>query len=246
MTEEQVTPAPAESAEPAPAAAETSVTPPEAPKEPTIPKSRFDEVYRRWRDTERELMAFKQPKEPEKPVNAPKLSDFEFDEAKYQAALVEYTKSEARREALEVIKAEKQRGEEQERMRSFKQRETDFITKTPDYAAKVYDPANTFFTEDVARLIAESEDGPAVAYHLANNPEKAWQIANLPPTAAAREIGRIEAGLAKKPEAPKPLTQAPPPPPTIEAVEPAVEKDPLKMSDAEFAKWRKRQIAQRR
>jgi hypothetical protein len=82
---------------------------------------------------------------------------------------------------------------------------------------------------------------------LGKNRELGEAIAALPPLAMAREIGRLEARLAEPPPAPKPkLTQAPPPPPKIEASEPEVEKDPLTMSDADFAKWRKRQIAQRR
>lgn len=237
------TPAPAESAEPAPAAAETSVTP-----EPTIPKSRFDEVYRRWRDTERRLEALERPKEPEKELTLPTPEQHGFDDAKYQAALTEYNKQVARSEAIAVIQAERAKEQQQQKVQSFRQREAEYMAKNPEYRDIVYGEAfmSVPLSAATAELIAESPDGPAIALHLAKNLEVAAHLADLPPVQAAREIGRIEARLAKEAEKPKPLTTAPPPPPSIEAVEPAVEKDPLKMSDAEFAKWRKRQIAQRR
>lgn len=250
MTEEtQVeTPAPAESAEPAPAAAETSVTP-----EATIPKSRFDEVYRLRRDAERErdywreLASKNQPKEPEAPT-LPTPEQHGFDDAKYQAALTEYNKHVARSEAIAVIQAERAREQQQQKVQSFRQREAEYMAKNPDYRDVVYGEAfmSVPLSAETVSIIAESPDGPAIALHLAKNIEVASHIASLPPVQAALEIGRIEARLAKEAEKPKPLTTAPPPPPSIEAVEPAVEKDPLKMSDAEFAKWRKRQIAQRR
>lgn len=251
MTEElnQVaTPAPAETAEPAPAAPETSVTP-----EATIPKSRFDEVYRLRRDAERErdywreLANKSQPKEPEV-TTQPTPEQYGFDDAKYQAALTEYNKGVARSEAIAVIQAERAREQHQQRVQSFRQREADFMAKNPDYRDVVYGEAfmSVPLTTETVELIAESPDGPAIALHLAKNLELASQLASLSPVQAAKEIGRIEARLAKEAEKPKPLTNAPPPPPSIEAVEPAVEKDPAKMTDAEFAKWRKRQIAQRR
>lgn len=247
MTEEtQVeTPAPAETTEPAPVAAETSVTP--AP-EPTIPKSRFDEVYRRWRETERRLEALERPQEPEKELTLPTPEQHGFDDAKYQAALTEYNKQVARSEAIAVIQAERVREQQQQKVQSFRQREAEYMAKNPDYRDIVYGEAfmSVPLSAATAELIAESPDGPAIALHLAKNLELASHLAELPPVQAAREIGRIEARLAKEAEKPKPLTNAPPPPPSIEAVEPAVEKDPSKMTDAEFAKWRRRQIAQRK
>ena len=190
------------------------------------------------------------PPKVEEPTQLPTPEQYGFDDVKYQTALVEYNKQVARSEAIAVIQAERAREQQQTKAQTFRQRETDFLAKTPDYRDKVYD--NTLpLSSATVELIAESSDGPEVAYFLANNRELAQQIYDLPPVQAAREIGRIEARLAQAREAvpppPKPvLTQAPPPPPSIEAVEPAVEKDPNKMSDAEFAKWRRRQIAQRR
>lgn len=254
MSEETLqaeTPVPAVPAESAPAAVETSV-----PKEETIPKGRFDEVYGKWRSTERDLeywreLAVRNNKPEPVETKAPELPTPEqhgFDDAKYQAALTDYNRQVARSEAIAAIRAEREQERQQARVQTFKQREAEFQAKTPDYRDKVY--GNIPISQAMAEIIAESPDGPAVAYELANNIELASQIYELSPVQAAREIGRIEARLAQAkvaPVAPKPvLTNAPPPPPTIEAVEPAVEKNWEDMSDTEFKKVRKRQIAQRR
>lgn len=255
MTEEALqaeTPVPAAPAESAPAAVETSVIP-----ESTIPKGRFDEVYGKWKSTERDLeywreLAVRQNKpEPvvEKAPELPTPEQHGFDDAKYQAALTDYNRHVARSEALSVIKAEREQERQQAKVQTFRQRETDFQSKTPDYRDKVY--GNVPISQTMAEIIAESPDGPAVAYELASNLELAGQIYDLSPLQAAREMGRIEARLAQAKVAPAPkpvLTNAPPPPPTIEAVEPAVVRDlgDPKISDSEFAKIRKRQIAQRR
>jgi len=55
-------------------------------------------------------------------------------------------------------------------------------------------------------------------------------------------LGRLEGKLAAdrdKAKA-KSVSQAPPPPPKIEAGAATVEKDPSSMTDAEFAKWRRK------
>lgn len=90
--------------------------------------------------------------------------------------------------------------------------------------------------------ILESDDGPALAYHLGKNPDLAEKIASLPPIAAARELGRLEAKLAREREQPPVISKAPPPPPKIEGVEPAIERDPDKMSTQDWVKWREKQI----
>lgn len=253
MSEEQALPATAEPAAPAPAAPEPSVAPAPEQPEPTIPKSRFDEVYRLRREAERDREYWRElamrnqpaPKEPEAP-QLPTPEQHGFDDAKYQAALTDYNQKVARQAAIEAYQAERQRDQQQQKVQSFKQREAEFAAKNPAYMDKVYNNAVPI-SQAMAELIAESEDGPSLALYLAEHLDQAAQIYDLPPIQAARELGRIEARLSQVKEPPKPvLTNTPPPPPEIEAVEPAVEKDPMKMSDSEFAKWRKRQIAQRR
>lgn len=97
--------------------------------------------------------------------------------------------------------------------------------------------ADVQIRQHVVGLIVESEKGPLIAHHLAKNPSKAAELNRMPPLAAAREIGRLEARLSLP--KPKTTTSAPPPitPPRGSA---APAKDPSKMSNAEYRAWRRK------
>lgn len=208
-----------------------------------------NEAIRRAQELEALVHGKKPEPEPEKP-KVPTLAQFEYDEAKYLAALDAY--NEARIE--ERLNAKLQEREEQakkvETQKTFKQREADFIKSKPDYQEKVYDPTLPI-SPAMVELIADSEDGPRLAYHLAENRELARQIAALPPLAAAREIGRIEA-LLKQP-VPKPVvSQAPPPPPKVEesneGPRPVSTTDPRSdsMSDEEWVKAERKRLSRKK
>ena len=92
-------------------------------------------------------------------------------------------------------------------------------------------------TGTMQQAIMESENGPKLAYHLATHPEEAEKIAGMTPIGAVRALTLIEDRLAKSGLEAK-TTNAPPP------VRPAgssatAKKDPGKMTDAEYMKWRK-------
>lgn len=193
---------------------------------------RIDELTRNWREAERreaallEMLQRQQPQKPaevveDKPKAQPKLEDFNYDEAAYQAALYQHVKDEAARAAREELRMERQREQERARKETFKQRSAEFAKANPDYDTLTRDPSLPI-TQDVADLIVESDKGPDVLYYLAQNREIAARLAQLPAVAAAREIGRIEAKLEKPPVKPAPaVSKAPPPPPKIEANESA-------------------------
>ena len=97
--------------------------------------------------------------------------------------------------------------------------------------------SNVPMTGTMQQAIMESEIGPKLAYHLATHPEEAEKIAGLTPIGAVRALTLIEDRLAKSGLEAK-TTNAPPP------VRPAgssatAKKDPGKMTDAEYMKWRK-------
>lgn len=93
-------------------------------------------------------------------------------------------------------------------------------------------------TPAMTEAITSSDMGADVAYFLGANAHEAARIAQLPPMQQVREIGRIEATLT----APKPKTETAAPAP-IKPVKPrgGAEKDPSKMTMAEYSAWRKKQ-----
>jgi hypothetical protein len=96
-------------------------------------------------------------------------------------------------------------------------------------------------TGPMQQAIMESDIGPRLAYHLASNPEEAVKIAEMSPMGAIRALGRLEERLASQKTEIK-TTNAPPPIKTV-GTRATVTKDPGKMSDAEYAKWRKSTVA---
>ena len=188
-----------------------------------------------------ELMAQRQEQPKVEPQAPPTLEAAGYDEAKYQAAVIEYAKAEARKEAQEALRADREQTQVKTRQQTFKAKEAEYAATVEDYADVVYD-RNVPISQTMAELIAESDLGPQLAYHLAKNRDVASAIYGLPPVQAAREIGRIEAKLATPKAEPRPVTQTPPPPPQIRATEPEVERDPESMSMNEWIKWREKQI----
>ena len=96
-------------------------------------------------------------------------------------------------------------------------------------------------TQAMAEAIAESDMGGDVAYYLGSNLVEALRISQLSAVGQIREIAKIEAKLTAAP----PVTTKAPPPINPVGQRASVSKDPSKMTDSEFAKWRKAQIAQR-
>ena len=81
----------------------------------------------------------------------------------------------------------------------------------PDYDTVLQAAKNVPVAPHIEGLILESDKSALIAYHLAKNPEKVDRLNAMPPVAAAREIGRLEARLSlpsqnKATSAPKPLS----------------------------------------
>jgi hypothetical protein len=242
-------------ADPAPAVTDADEA---SPGKPPVQK-RIDELTRLRREAERDrdhwraqamrhTPATPEVAQPEAPKKPPTLAEHNYDEAAYQAALVEHVKAETARQVREDLRKEQAEQTKRQKQETFSTREREFAGKHADYLELTRD-GSLPVTQTMVELLQEADAGPEVLYYLANNRDEAFRISQMDEKSAARAIGRLEAKLetpAKPAPPPKPVSKAPPPPPQIEAVEPAVNKDPSQMTDSEFAKWRKRQIAQRR
>jgi hypothetical protein len=89
-------------------------------------------------------------------------------------------------------------------------------------------------TRDMVIAMADSEDPGAIAYHLGKNKREAARIAKLSPIAQAKEIGKIEAKLAAKPQQPgKKTTSAPDPIDPVKGSD-STSKAPQDMDFAEY------------
>lgn len=126
----------------------------------------------------------------------PKRETFQDDQAYYRAQV----------EHLAEVRASEKLAE-RERAREVEKRSESFLDKAdkateryPDFNAVVSNPTLPI-NESMAEFIAESDSGADVAYFLGKNPGKAFEIAQLSPIKAARELAKIESELAARPKA---------------------------------------------
>lgn len=153
-----------------------------------------------------------QPSDPQRP----KQEDF-ADYNLYIESLAEW-KAETKlreRETLRRQEEDRQRQQQQvqQAQRTHTERETAARAKYDDYDEVALNPAVPI-NEAMAQTIVHSDLGPEMAYYLGQNIPEAKRIAGLPPLAAIKELGKIEAKLEAKaatPAVPKPPPAAPEP-----------------------------------
>ena len=149
----------------------------------------------------------------------PKQEDFETH-AEYVEAITDW-KLEQKEKAKEAkAKEESLKGALQKqldahnaRLEEFKKKQTDFVSVIEDFTEE---HGNVSFSPALEEAIVSSENGPALIYELAKNKAEFDRINALGVVAASREIGKLEARLAKAAEAstnevkttqaPKPIT----------------------------------------
>lgn len=204
---------------------ETVEEPPAPTAERTVPLAALEDERRKRQDSERRLDAFiqsqQQQRQPEQPPQAPEvpqrptLEQFEFDEDKYQDALMDYRVNAAIKVRDDAN--DKQRKEVQQRkyLQDYQTRVDNInqlgVKAHEDYVAKVVENSGLKITPLMADIISQSENGHNIAYHLGSNLEEAATIAQMPPHLQAAAIGRLEAKLGATPtkvttKAPQPIT----------------------------------------
>ena len=223
---------------------------------PGSAEERINELTRKWRETEREnesnaaelarLQAEldavrKDPVQPFKPA-----SDFETTD-EYNVYLAEEMDRRAEVVADRAIAKMSDKSKGEEIGKDFAEREKAFAEDVPDYFDLVY-ARDLKINEGMKEVIQTDENGLDLAVYLGNNPDIAKDIFGMTPLKAGMKMSQILAdiGVSKADVAKPSVTKAPPPVPQIATtVDAKLEKDVADMSDREFAKWRRKQIANR-
>lgn len=216
---------------------------------------RIDEITAARRETERQnarLLALleqqtraqqipEQQPPPSVPTGKPQLEQFQTYED-YTEALSDWKVRNVleQREAQQRMQAEAQRAQQVEA--EFARRVQEAAAKTPEVVDAMNDPTLPI-SPAMADVIRSVNNGPDVVLHLSRNRDEAARLANLPPHVAAFELGRLAAGI--QPAQPRRITPPPAPINTLGGGTVAAEADPSRMTDAQFAAWRRQQIAQR-
>ena len=158
-----------------------------------------------------ELEAKSQPKTviaDEKPQPSQFADAFEYAEA-----LAEYT-ADKRIEEMKKAEADAKANEERQKViDSWAKRVQEAKAELPDFDDMVASSSVTV-GDAIRDSILESDAGPKILYHLAENEELAQKIAGMSERAALREIGKLEARFEKAQEAEaKPVVRSKAPPP---------------------------------
>ena len=123
----------------------------------------------------------------------------------YEAFIEEKAAYQGRKAAQEYReKAEvesRQKREQEEEGRIFQGFNAKVREKFPDLEERASEVGHIQMPPGMGRAIAESDIGPEILNHLIDNAKELERIAALSPSAAIREVGKLEARLEAKPSA---------------------------------------------
>lgn len=136
------------------------------------------------------------PKE-QKAEGKPKAEQFDTHED-YVEALTEWKLDQREKEREAKAKESQTKTEHQKQVERFQKGVSEFKAKHADFDEVMDDVDDIPMSLAMQSVFLESENGPELAYELAKNREEYERISKLGPLAAAKEIGKLEAKLAKE------------------------------------------------
>lgn len=167
-------------------------------------------------------------------LKAPNPDEY-TDPAKLTADQINYTMDQREVRRLEGERVQASQEADKARALAWNERVQDFKADNPDFEQVAF---NAPIGRETSLMVADMEDGPAVAYHLGKNPAEARRIEGLPERQRTFALGKIAAQITAPP--PRRITNAPAP------VNAASGKsggggtdDPAKMDMEEYARRRK-------
>jgi hypothetical protein len=152
-------------------------------------------------ELEQRLAALEQQRQPQQAFNVdqePQPSQFS-DAFEYAKALAEYSTEKALAERDRQVAQQREQEAQQKIIQSWAQKVQEAKADLPDFDDLVAS-SDVVVNNAVRDAILESDVGPKILYHLAENNDLAKKIASLSPNAALREIGKLEARFEVNPE----------------------------------------------
>ena len=151
-------------------------------------------------ELEQRLAALEQNRQPQQQAvnidQEPQPSQFS-DAFEYAKALAEYSTEKALAERDRQVAMQREQEAQQQIIQSWAQKVQAAKAEMPDFDDMVAS-SDVVVNNAVRDAILESDVGPKILYHLAENNDLAKKIAGLSPNAALREIGKLEARFEAK------------------------------------------------
>lgn len=154
-------------------------------------------------DLERELQELKKQASPTQTFVDEEPQPHQFADAfEYAKALSEWSAENAIKQLKQREEEARIQAEKQAQIDTWNKRQEAIMAELPDYEEMIAS-AEVMVSDQVKDAIIESEVGPRILYHLAENPEFAEQLAGYSTARALKEIGKLEARYEQKAETPK-------------------------------------------
>ena len=210
---EPITP-PEPAAEPTPGDPPTPVDPPSAPAQDAVQKRinkiTADKYAEKRRADELQAKLDAQVSKPTLPTDAPQLEDFDYDDGKYQEALIQYQVQKALETQQTLTQQQQAEQARQKVADDYFDNAAKYVADHPEYDEDV--KALPIFNQDTLNTIYKL--GPQVTHYLAKNLDVASEVASASLDMAAVKLGQISMGLTADTKTVKP-TSAPEPPTTL-------------------------------
>lgn len=178
---------------------------------------------------------------------APTLEQYNFDYAAHQAALTAWAVDQALKQREENTSKAESTKQARDRLAAYNTKAVEFADEHPDFFEAVGSIDTKFLTNELQAAVMAHDNGPAIAYHLANNDDDLWQLASIRPDLMAAAVDRLASRLtATPPKVPAqptipaipsvpaaPVSRTPAPAPTVSGRAPT-ETPPEKLTDDDW------------
>ena len=172
------------------------------------------------------------PKPEAKVDQEPQPHQFE-DAFEYAKALADYRVEQRfnqEKQAQEQARVQAERAKIQE---SWLQKVVAAKSEMPDFDEMIASAGDTPIPDHIRDAVMDSDVGPKILYHFANNPELVGELSNMNPAKALREIGKLETRFESKEEKPPVVARSKAPEP-IQPIRGAGKADVPMTSDGVF------------
>jgi hypothetical protein len=169
--------------------------------------------YRRRAEAAEEALKKHSQAPAHKAKGAPTLADpdIDYDDEKYQAALIDY-RVDQRLQAAQEERRQRRQQEQQAKMADDFAKKIESSNVPEDYSDAIDKMAHSVvFDMGVVSAIQQADNGPELAYYLAQNLDIADNISRMSPVSAALELGKISVQLSAGKKTSKSASKAPNP-----------------------------------
>lgn len=203
-------------------------------------QKRIDRFNRRLAEKDAEIERLQRLAPPAPPVTTDKPTLDQFtDVGAYAEAVAEWKVQQALAQ-VEATAAQRKVAE------TYQGRVAEFMKSHADFDEVLQDVAHLPVAPEIHEVILDSDVGPALAYHLASNPDVMAKINALPKHRRYTELGKLEDKLTA-PAPVKKTTQAPAPVKSEKGSAPVQKKiDDPNLTQAEYRALRMKQMGRRR